>query len=170
MHSDSRQGLPCSKVPQQLRHARTCIFPPKGSLLSSSPSLGSDGFFRSSIRGQGLWLGKRTHSPDLTTLRRCDGVWKMRSMLVGHGCPRRIYFGSVFRAKTPIGLFAPRAGQYFRDEQRRRRSQYDRGTRLAEIEDRYVIGNTMIQEYLGQHVTQHHRKFTAVPSNSSLYF
>lgn len=35
------------------------------------------------------------------------------------------------------GLFAPRAGQNFRDEQRRRRSQYDRGTRLAEIEDSY---------------------------------
>ena len=34
-----------------------------------------------------------------------------------------------------LGLFAPRAGQNFRDEQRRRRSQYDRGTRLAEIED-----------------------------------
>ncbi|MCJ1472839.1 hypothetical protein MMC13_001488 [Lambiella insularis] len=36
------------------------------------------------------------------------------------------------------GLFAPRAGQHFRDEQRRRRSQYDRGTRLAEIEDSYA--------------------------------
>lgn len=36
-----------------------------------------------------------------------------------------------------VGLFAPRAGQNFRDEQRRRRSQYDRGTRLAEIEDAY---------------------------------
>ena len=36
-----------------------------------------------------------------------------------------------------LGLFAPRAGQNFRDEQRRRRSQYDRGTRLAEIEDSY---------------------------------
>ncbi|CAF9906410.1 hypothetical protein IMSHALPRED_004197 [Imshaugia aleurites] len=36
-----------------------------------------------------------------------------------------------------VGLFAPRAGQNFRDEQRRRRSQYDRGTRLAEIEDLY---------------------------------
>ena len=35
------------------------------------------------------------------------------------------------------GLFAPRAGQHFRDEQRRRRSQYDRGTRLAELEDAY---------------------------------
>lgn len=36
-----------------------------------------------------------------------------------------------------IGLFAPRAGQNFRDEQRRRRSQYDRGTRFADIEDSY---------------------------------
>ncbi|KAH0565791.1 hypothetical protein GP486_000810 [Trichoglossum hirsutum] len=35
------------------------------------------------------------------------------------------------------GLFAPRAGQHFRDEQRRRRSQYDRGTRLAEMEEAY---------------------------------
>ena len=35
------------------------------------------------------------------------------------------------------GLFAPRTSQNFRDEQRRRRSQYDRGTRLAEIEDSY---------------------------------
>lgn len=38
-----------------------------------------------------------------------------------------------------VGLFAPRAGQNFRDEQRRRRSQYDRGTRLAEMEDAYDI-------------------------------
>lgn len=36
-----------------------------------------------------------------------------------------------------VGLFAPRAGQNFRDEQRRRRSQFDRGTRLAEMEDAY---------------------------------
>lgn len=34
-----------------------------------------------------------------------------------------------------LGLFAPRVGQRFRDEQRRRRSRYDRGTRLAEIEE-----------------------------------
>ena len=39
------------------------------------------------------------------------------------------------------GLFAPRAGQSFRDEQRRRRSQYDRGTRLAEIEDAFDQGD-----------------------------
>ncbi|KAL1873981.1 hypothetical protein VTK73DRAFT_682 [Phialemonium thermophilum] len=34
-----------------------------------------------------------------------------------------------------IGLFTPNAGQHFRDEQRRRRSQFDRGTRLAALEE-----------------------------------
>ncbi|KAI1501302.1 RNA recognition motif 2-domain-containing protein [Biscogniauxia marginata] len=34
-----------------------------------------------------------------------------------------------------VGLFTPNAGQHFRDEQRRRRSQFDRGTRLAEMEE-----------------------------------
>lgn len=33
------------------------------------------------------------------------------------------------------GLFTPNAGQHYRDEQRRRRSQYDRGTRLAVLEE-----------------------------------
>jgi hypothetical protein len=33
-----------------------------------------------------------------------------------------------------IGLFAPRQGQMYREEQRRRRSQYDRGTPGAEFE------------------------------------
>lgn len=33
-----------------------------------------------------------------------------------------------------LGLFAPRVGQQYRDEQRRRRSQYDRGTTAAERE------------------------------------
>ncbi|KAL8923402.1 MAG: hypothetical protein Q9172_003151 [Xanthocarpia lactea] len=42
-----------------------------------------------------------------------------------------------------VGLFAPRAGQNFRDEQRRRRSQYDRGTRLAEIEDSYRFNHQL---------------------------
>lgn len=36
------------------------------------------------------------------------------------------------------GLFAPRVGQNFRDEQRRRNSQYDRGTRHAVMEDSYI--------------------------------
>ncbi|KAG9231638.1 RNA recognition motif 2-domain-containing protein [Amylocarpus encephaloides] len=34
-----------------------------------------------------------------------------------------------------VGLFAPSAGQHLRDEQRRRHSQYDRGTSLAEQEE-----------------------------------
>ncbi|KAG6365432.1 hypothetical protein INS49_007043 [Diaporthe citri] len=34
-----------------------------------------------------------------------------------------------------VGLFTPNAGQQFRDEQRHRRSQYDRGTRLAALEE-----------------------------------
>lgn len=38
-------------------------------------------------------------------------------------------------ADSGKGLFTPNAGQHFRDEQRRRRSQYDRGTRLAALEE-----------------------------------
>lgn len=34
-----------------------------------------------------------------------------------------------------LGLFTPNAGQHYRDEQRRRRSQFDRGTRLAALEE-----------------------------------
>ncbi|KAH8199433.1 hypothetical protein TruAng_006428 [Truncatella angustata] len=34
-----------------------------------------------------------------------------------------------------VGLFTPNAGQHYRDEQRRRRSQFDRGTRLAAMEE-----------------------------------
>ncbi|KAL3469388.1 meiosis protein MEI2 [Aspergillus californicus] len=37
-----------------------------------------------------------------------------------------------------VGLFAPRIGQQYRDEQRRRRSQFDRGTTAAEREIVYV--------------------------------
>lgn len=44
-----------------------------------------------------------------------------------HG-PRRF-------ANKGQGLFTPHAGQHFRDEQRRRRSQFDRGTRLAALEE-----------------------------------
>lgn len=44
------------------------------------------------------------------------------------------------------GLFTPNAGQHFRDEQRRRRSQYDRGTRLAALEE-YDLDSAMHQLY-----------------------
>lgn len=43
-------------------------------------------------------------------------------------CPRRF-------TNNGQGLFTPHAGQHFRDEQRRRRSQFDRGTRLAALEE-----------------------------------
>lgn len=41
----------------------------------------------------------------------------------------------LFSGLQLLGLFTPNAGQHFRDEQRRRRSQYDRGTRLAALEE-----------------------------------
>jgi len=41
----------------------------------------------------------------------------------------------MFLLTFASGLFTPNAGQHFRDEQRRRRSQYDRGTRLAALEE-----------------------------------
>ncbi|KAM5456921.1 hypothetical protein MaudCBS49596_001163 [Microsporum audouinii] len=37
-----------------------------------------------------------------------------------------------------VGLFAPRVGQQYRDEQRRRRSQFDRGTTAAERESHWT--------------------------------
>jgi len=43
------------------------------------------------------------------------------------------------------GLFAPRAGQQFRDEQRHRRSHFDRGTRLAQVEDALAAGHGWIE-------------------------
>ncbi|KAI8233902.1 Meiosis protein mei2 [Colletotrichum sp. SAR 10_98] len=45
-----------------------------------------------------------------------------------------------------VGLFTPNAGQHFRDEQRRRRSQYDRGTRLAALEEHDF--ETNMQSYM----------------------
>ncbi|TLD28944.1 hypothetical protein PspLS_03853 [Pyricularia sp. CBS 133598] len=48
-----------------------------------------------------------------------------------------------------VGLFTPNAGQHFRDEQRRRRSQYDRGTRLAALEE-YDYETAIQQLYVGQ--------------------
>ena len=59
----------------------------------------------------------------------------MLSMLASATLPCKVNFMSDGRI---LGLFAPRAGQHFRDEQRRRRSQFDRGTRLAELEDSFA--------------------------------
>ncbi|KAF4782955.1 RNA recognition domain-containing protein 2 [Colletotrichum scovillei] len=46
-----------------------------------------------------------------------------------------------------VGLFTPNAGQHFRDEQRRRRSQYDRGTRLAALEEHDFEASTQPYMY-----------------------
>jgi hypothetical protein len=50
----------------------------------------------------------------------------------------------------PIGLFAPRAGQHYREEQRRRHSQYDRGTPLAALEE-FDYDGSMNQESGGHY-------------------
>lgn len=50
-------------------------------------------------------------------------------------------YGSQF-----AGLFAPSAGQHMRDEQRRRRSQYDRGTSLAE-RDEYEYDDDDLEQF-----------------------
>ncbi|KAK4039921.1 hypothetical protein C8A01DRAFT_46650 [Parachaetomium inaequale] len=48
-----------------------------------------------------------------------------------------------------VGLFTPNAGQHFRDEQRRRRSQYDRGTRLAALEEYDYDAHVQQQGFFG---------------------
>ena len=90
------------------------------------------------------WLVPKTSFQARTIHQRCVGVSKMLSMSVS--CIEN--FQPLPETDYSIaGLFAPRAGQNFRDEQRRRRSQYDRGTRLAEIEDSY---ETRHQDYRSQ--------------------
>lgn len=66
--------------------------------------------------------------------RSCENaehVGKLRSIL-GYNVPLGQSADLWYRHP---GLFTPNAGQHFRDEQRRRRSQYDRGTRLAALEE-----------------------------------
>ncbi|KAG7290986.1 hypothetical protein NEMBOFW57_000993 [Staphylotrichum longicolle] len=48
-----------------------------------------------------------------------------------------------------VGLFTPNAGQHFRDEQRRRRSQYDRGTRLAALEEYDYDAHVQAHSFFG---------------------
>ncbi|PGH14426.1 hypothetical protein AJ79_03069 [Helicocarpus griseus UAMH5409] len=50
-----------------------------------------------------------------------------------------------------VGLFAPRVGQQYRDEQRRRRSQFDRGTTAAEREAYYCRSFTPRRGALNGH-------------------
>ncbi|ROT40155.1 hypothetical protein SODALDRAFT_329819 [Sodiomyces alkalinus F11] len=48
-----------------------------------------------------------------------------------------------------VGLFTPNASQHFRDQQRRRRSQYDRGTRLAALEEHELESTTQPYTHFG---------------------
>ena len=50
---------------------------------------------------------------------------------------------------TLTGLFAPRQGQAYREEQRRRRSQFDRGTTGAELEMQH---GALIYQGMPQHL------------------
>ena len=59
----------------------------------------------------------------------CDEAARTLSTLVRNAHP--LFAISAYYA----GLFAPSAGQNMREEQRRRRSQFDRGTSLAEREE-----------------------------------
>ncbi|KAL8726930.1 MAG: hypothetical protein Q9166_006387 [cf. Caloplaca sp. 2 TL-2023] len=86
-----------------------------------------------------------------------DNPSKMRRSVenaehVGEASSRRSLREGAKLTKFAVGLFAPRAGQNFRDEQRRRRSQYDRGTRLAEIEDSYRFNHRLSRF---RHAIQH---------------
>lgn len=97
------------------------------------------------------WRALKSLSQVQTIHQRCGAVLKMPSTLVRH------QLGHIVRAEIGLihvtgGLFAPRAGQNFRDEQRRRRSQYDRGTRLAELEDSYRFSQRLSRF---RHAVQH---------------
>jgi hypothetical protein len=58
-----------------------------------------------------------------------------------------LYFSMPY--SPTLGLFAPRSGQRGRDDQRDNRSQYDRGTRLAALEE-FEYEDSMINDY-GDH-------------------
>ena len=48
-----------------------------------------------------------------------------------------------------LGLFSPGGGQNPRYDQRRRRSQYDRGTPLAQMEEAYAFSSPDFPNHLG---------------------
>lgn len=47
---------------------------------------------------------------------------------------------STYSSSQSIGLFAPAAGQYYRNQQRYRQSQFDRGTSMAICEPGGFVG------------------------------
>ena len=79
-----------------------------------------------------LMLGKRIYSQRLITHRSCAALVRTLNILVGF---QEIFPDFCVQLLISPGLFAPAAGQTVRDEQRRRRSQFDRGTTMAEQEN-----------------------------------
>lgn len=145
--SNPRQGLSCPEIPKQFGNAGTSILSTKGIILNIISATACQDAYQWQIfhTGTGSLAGKEDILPGP------DNPSKMRRSVenaehVGEysGTTNCAWFRAV--PADPImllnlsGLFAPRAGQHFRDEQRRRRSQYDRGTRLAELEDSYDYG------------------------------
>jgi hypothetical protein len=146
MSSNSRQRLPYPEVPEFVCDARTTALPAKGMKLWAIHNTCSNNFSCSSPFMILLdELERRTSSLLLTTPRNSREAARMRSTLVSH---RR---SSLFRYRYSrhLGLFAPSAGQHLRDEQRRRRSQYDRGTSLAEREEFGYDDGAMQAPYIG---------------------
>lgn len=92
---------------------------------------------RSSTLELDPWLAARIVSLVRTTHRRCAAALRMRNTSV---CIYNQSTAAGFKKRLTsfhlvlVGLFAPRIGQQYRDEQRRRRSQFDRGTIAAERE------------------------------------
>ncbi|KAK3997267.1 RNA recognition motif 2-domain-containing protein [Cladorrhinum sp. PSN332] len=70
-----------------------------------------------------------------------------------------------------VGLFTPNAGQHFRDEQRRRRSQFDRGTRLAALEEygHDYENDGYAHQQNGSYALQHHVNYTHPHSGNYSY-
>lgn len=58
-------------------------------------------------------------------MRECGACW-----YVSH-----VVYTERLNTNLIAGLFTPTAGQHFREAQRHRHSQYDRGTRLADLEE-----------------------------------
>ena len=106
------------------------------------------------------WAAQKSLFQVPTILQKCAAALKMLSTLVRLRA-RPIFTSLCQLICAVVGLFAPRAGQNFRDEQRRRRSQYDRGTRLAEIEDNYRFIHKFVAPQPGHvhHISPHAHRF-----------
>ncbi len=136
-NSHPGQRLPGPEVSQQLGHARASPVPSEGNgshCLSSELYINIQQIF---YTGENALAGQEEPFP------APDNNSKMRRSVenaahIGKSGQSSLMSRTVLL--TPIflaGLFAPGGGQNPRHEQRRRRSQFDRGTRLAQIEEQH---------------------------------